>query len=77
MIWELALNARDLGMKRIIIMIWGLGLPTGTIEFWGTHVQQILTVDKPLSNIGEAFVRSFIHPFVRSFVVLSFILSFN
>ena len=46
MIWELALNAA-LGMKRIfsIIMIYGLGLPTGTIAFWGTHIQQVLTVD--------------------------------
>ena len=34
-------------MKRtfIIIMEWGLGLPIGTIAFWGTLVPQILTVD--------------------------------
>ena len=34
-------------MKRIysIIMEWGLGLPTGTIAFWGTLVPRILTVD--------------------------------
>ena len=34
-------------MKRIfsIIMELGLGLPTGTIAFWGTLVPRILTVD--------------------------------
>ena len=34
-------------MKRIfsIIMEQGLGLPTGTIAFWGTLVPRILTVD--------------------------------
>ena len=34
-------------MKRIfsIIMEKGLGLPTGTIAFWGTLVPRILTVD--------------------------------
>ena len=34
-------------MKRIfsIIMEYGLGLPTGTIAFWGTLVPRILTVD--------------------------------
>ena len=34
-------------MKRIfsIIMELGLGLPTGTISFWGTLVPRILTVD--------------------------------
>ena len=34
-------------MKRIfsIIMESGLGLPTGTIAFWGTLVPRILTVD--------------------------------
>ena len=34
-------------MKRIfsIIMEYGLGLPTGTIAFWGTLVSRILTVD--------------------------------
>ena len=34
-------------MKRIfsIIMEYGLGLPTGTIAFWGTLVLRILTVD--------------------------------
>ena len=33
-------------MKRIfgIIMEWGLGLPTGTIAFWGTLILRILTV---------------------------------
>ena len=41
-IWELALN-EALGMKRIfnIIMEYGLGLPTGTIAFWGTLVLRI------------------------------------
>ena len=45
-ILELALN-KALGMKRIfsIIMEYGLGLPTGTIAFWGTLVPRILTVD--------------------------------
>ena len=28
-----------------IIMIMGLGLPTGTIAFWGSHVLRLLTVD--------------------------------
>ena len=34
-------------MKRIfsIIMEEGLGLPTGTIAFWGTLIPRILTVD--------------------------------
>ena len=34
-------------MKRIssIIMELGLGLPTGTIAFWGSLVPRILTVD--------------------------------
>ena len=34
-------------MKRIfsIIMELGLGLPTGTIAFWGTLVPRILTVN--------------------------------
>ena len=34
-------------MKHIfsIIMEYGLGLPTGTIAFWGTFVPRILTVD--------------------------------
>ena len=34
-------------MKRIfsIIMEYVLGLPTGTIAFWGTLVPRILTVD--------------------------------
>ena len=42
-------------MKRIfsIIMEWGLGLPTGTIAFWGTLVPRILTVDHTFkSRIG-------------------------
>ena len=42
-------------MKRIfsIIMEKGLGLPTGTIAFWGTLVPRILTVDYTfnLSNL--------------------------
>ena len=34
-------------MKRLfsIIMEYGLGIPTGTIAFWGTLVLRILTVD--------------------------------
>ena len=34
-----------------IIMEWGLGLPTGTIAFWGTLVPRILTVDYTFLNI--------------------------
>ena len=39
-------------MKRIfsIIMEYGLGLPTGTIAFWGTLVPRILTVDYTFNN---------------------------
>ena len=46
MIWELAPN-EALGLKRIfsIIMEEGLGLPTSTIVFWGTHVPRILPDD--------------------------------
>ena len=39
MIWELAPYAA-MG----IIMEYGLGLPTGTIAFWGTHVLHIFKV---------------------------------
>ena len=40
-------------MKRIfsIIMEWGLGLPMGTIAFWGTLVPQILTDDHTFKGL--------------------------
>ena len=40
-----------------IIMEWGLGLPTGTIAFWGTLVPRILTVDHTF-NISSPRVTS-------------------
>ena len=56
MIWELALKAA-LCMKHIfsIIMELGLGLPTGTIAFWGTHVLQILKSDYTF-NIAAVYM---------------------
>ena len=46
-------------MKRVfsIIMEYDLGLPTGTIAFWGTLVLRILTVDHTFLNRSKtAFV---------------------
>ena len=43
---KLALNAA-LGMKFIY---YYYGIPTGTIAFWGSHVQRILTVDYAFKN---------------------------
>ena len=43
---KLSLNAA-LGLKFIY---YYYGIPTGTIAFWGTHVQHILTVDYAFKN---------------------------
>ena len=66
-------------MKRIfsIIMEYGLGLPTGTIAFWGTLVPRILTVDHTFKFLRPqkmlvASLKSLAHPQFARNVMLKF-----
>ena len=63
MISEIVLNVA-LGMKRIS---YYYGIPTGTIAFWGAHVQRILSVDHAFKT--KVFSAYFMYKFSRDLPV--------